>query len=130
MVGLCRDPEEYVEKRLHAGEAGAPAFKRIAQRPRDADRHDAARPRMTATIPACRAVDRRPPARAASTSAQLLRRLRVRNFSGELIDEPATIAARRDATRASTPPSSRAGSAGDDVSAALARGHGAARASR
>ena len=49
------------------------------------------RPRMAATVPACRAVvaaRRHAPERART----LLRRLRVRNFAGELLDEPATHA--------------------------------------
>jgi predicted DsbA family dithiol-disulfide isomerase len=49
------------------------------------------RPRMAATLPACRAVVA---ARlnAPGTDAALLRRLRVRTFSGELLDAPETIA--------------------------------------
>ena len=49
------------------------------------------RPRMAATVPACRAVvaaRRRVPER----ERMLLRRLHVRTFSGELLDEPDTIA--------------------------------------
>ena len=50
------------------------------------------RPRMTATIPACSAVIA---ARlhAPAHERTLLRRLRVHHFSGDLIDEPRTIAA-------------------------------------
>jgi predicted DsbA family dithiol-disulfide isomerase len=50
------------------------------------------RPRMAATVPACRAVVA---ARleAPAHEAALLRRLRVRTFSGELLDAPETIAA-------------------------------------
>jgi hypothetical protein len=50
------------------------------------------RPRMAATLPACRAVVA---ARlnAPERARTLLRRLRVRHFSGELLDEPLTIAA-------------------------------------
>ena len=49
------------------------------------------KPRLWATAPACRAVV------AARTHAPelewlLLRRLRVRNFEGQLLDEPSTIA--------------------------------------
>lgn len=48
------------------------------------------RPRMAATMPACRAVvaaRRHDPA----LMRELLRRLRVRHFGGELLDEPATL---------------------------------------
>ncbi len=47
------------------------------------------RPRMAATLPACRAIvaARR---HAPDRMRLLLRRLRVRHFSGELLDEPAT----------------------------------------
>jgi predicted DsbA family dithiol-disulfide isomerase len=50
------------------------------------------RPRLAATLPACRAVVA---ARlhAPDRCRRLLRRLRVRHFSGELLDDPATIAA-------------------------------------
>ncbi len=50
------------------------------------------RPRVSATVPACRAVVA---ARlnAPDQEAALLRRLRVRTFSGELLDAPETIAA-------------------------------------
>src|SRR5580704_5349104 len=50
------------------------------------------RPRMAATIPACRAVVA---ARlnAPEQEAELLRRIRVRTFSGELLDAPETLAA-------------------------------------
>jgi len=54
----------------------------------------AQRPRMAATIPACRAVvavRRRRPER----ERAMLRALRVLHFSGQLLDEPETIAAAR-----------------------------------
>jgi hypothetical protein len=55
------------------------------------------RPRLAASLPACRAVVAAR-LRAPAHVRRLLRRLRVRNFSGELLDEPATIAgAARDA---------------------------------
>jgi 2-hydroxychromene-2-carboxylate isomerase len=81
MVGLAATPEEY-ERRGFTTKKQAAALAKIA--------HDEGmpidtreRPRMAATIPACRAV----------VAARLLRRLRVRCFAGQLIDEPATIAA-------------------------------------
>jgi predicted DsbA family dithiol-disulfide isomerase len=49
------------------------------------------RPRMAATLPACRAVVAAR-VHAPHQCRRLLRRLRVRHFSGELLDEPATIA--------------------------------------
>jgi predicted DsbA family dithiol-disulfide isomerase len=48
------------------------------------------RPRMAATLPACRAVVAAR-VNAPGSAGPLLRRLRVRNFSGELLDEQATI---------------------------------------
>lgn len=95
MVGLSSSPEEYLERGF-TPEAQSHAYRRIA--------HDhgmpidtAVRPRMAATMPACRAVV------AARLNAPgrmraLLRRLRVRTFRGELLDEPDTIdGAARDA---------------------------------
>ena len=95
MVGLSESPEEYEAKGFTPERLSA-AYKRIA--------HDhgmpidtGLRPRMTATVPACRAVvaaRREAPER----MRPLLRRLRVRNFRGELLDEPDTIrGAARDA---------------------------------
>ena len=89
MVGLSASPEEYRERGF-TPERQSEAFRRIA--------HDhgmpidtRVRPRMAATQPACRAIvaaRRNAPERART----LLRRLRVRHFSGELLDEPDTIA--------------------------------------
>jgi predicted DsbA family dithiol-disulfide isomerase len=88
MVGLSSSPEEYIDKgftpeRLSAG------LRSLAERhhmPMD----DSLRPRMSATMPACRAV--------VATRLNdpehergVLRQLRVRNFAGELLDERATL---------------------------------------
>jgi predicted DsbA family dithiol-disulfide isomerase len=89
MVGLSSDPEEYVEKgftpeRLSASLLG------LAERhhmPMDTS----VRPRMSATVPACRAVVAtrlNEPER----ERAMLRRLRVLHFAGELLDEPSTLA--------------------------------------
>ena len=84
MVGLSESPEEYGRKGF-TPERLSGAYRRIA--------HDhgmpidtALRPRMTATVPACRAVvaARR---EAPDLMRPLLRRLRVRCFRGELLDE-------------------------------------------
>jgi predicted DsbA family dithiol-disulfide isomerase len=89
MVGLSASPEEALERGF-TPEVQAGAFKRIA--------HDEGmpidtreRPRMAATIPACRAVvaTRR---HAPELAPELLRCLRLRNFSGQLLDEPETLA--------------------------------------
>jgi len=90
MVGLSESPQDYLNKGLDP-ERQAGAFMKIAKdhgMPIDTS----VRPRMAATVPACRAVVA---ARlhAPDTERVLLRRLRVRHFSGELLDEPATIAA-------------------------------------
>jgi predicted DsbA family dithiol-disulfide isomerase len=88
LVGLSDSPEHYLDMGF-TPERQSAAFRTIA--------HDhgmpidtAVRPRMEASVPACRAVV------AARLNApdrvrRLLRRLRIRHFSGELLDEPATI---------------------------------------
>ena len=90
MVGLSESPDDYLQKGFTPGKQ-ASSFERIAKEhgmPIDT----AERPRMAATVPACRAVVA---ARlhAPTRERMLLRRLRVRNFSGGLLDEPETIAA-------------------------------------
>ena len=90
MVGLSDSPDDYLQLGF-TPEKQASSFARIAKEhgmPIDT----AERPRMAATMPACRAVVA---ARlhAPSRERMLLRRLRVRNFSGELLDEPETIGA-------------------------------------
>ncbi|HEY8624520.1 MAG TPA: DsbA family protein [Solirubrobacteraceae bacterium] len=90
MVGLAEDPTEYEHKGF-TPERQSASFRRLA------DQHHmpidtAQRPRMAATIPACRAVvavRRRRPER----ERAMLRALRVLHFSGQLLDEPETIAA-------------------------------------
>ncbi|MGD9571833.1 MAG: DsbA family protein [Thermoleophilia bacterium] len=95
MVGLSASPDDYLERGF-TPEAQSRAFRRIAKdhgMPIDT----AVRPRMAATIPACRAVVA---ARlhAPERTRPLLRRLRVRTFRGELLDEQDTIdGAARDA---------------------------------
>jgi predicted DsbA family dithiol-disulfide isomerase len=88
VVGLSESPRDYEERGFDTG-AQAEAFRRISHEhgmPIDTGE----RPRMAATLPACRAIvaaRRHGPDR----MRLLLRRLRVRHFSGELLDEPATI---------------------------------------
>jgi predicted DsbA family dithiol-disulfide isomerase len=95
MVGLAESPDDYVERGFTA-DMQAKAFTTIAREhgmPIDTSQ----RSRMAATLPACRAVVA---ARlhAPDEMRRLLRRLRVRTFAGELLDEPGTIAgAARDA---------------------------------
>jgi len=116
MVGLAESPQHYVDLGFTPAKQAA-AFKRISHEhgmPIDTT----PRPRLSATIPACRAVVA---ARLHAPQAErsLLRRLRVRNFSGELLDEPATIAAA--ATDAGIDPVQLTTWAqGDDVNEALA----------
>lgn len=88
MVVLARTPQEYEDKGFTPAKQAA-AFAEIAAdhgMPIDPSE----RPRMAATLPACRAVAG---ARlhAPEREAPLLRRLRLRHFAGELLDEPATI---------------------------------------
>jgi predicted DsbA family dithiol-disulfide isomerase len=115
LVGLAGSPDEYLEKGFTPEKQSA-AFKRISR-----DHHmpidTTVRERMSATIPACRAViaARR---HAPEAMRPLLRRLRIRHFSGELLDAPETIAAA--ATDAGLDPAAlREWAAGEDVTAAL-----------
>ena len=115
MVGLAESPDEYVERGF-TPERQSRAFASIA-RDHGMPIDTSVRPRMAATIPACRAVVA---ARlhAPDRMRALLRRLRVRHFAGELLDEPATIAAAaRDA--GIDPADLDRWTAGDDVAAAL-----------
>jgi predicted DsbA family dithiol-disulfide isomerase len=94
MVVLSESPQDYLDKGFTPAKQSE-SFKRIAREhgmPMDTSE----RPRMTATLPACRAVVA---ARVHSDRAWfLLRALRVRHFSGQLLDDPETIAgAARDA---------------------------------
>ncbi len=95
MVGLAESPEDYAEKGFDTAHQSQ-AYRTIS-REHGMPIDTAERPRMAATLPACRAVvatRREQPGR----MRPLLRRLRVRNFRGELLDEPATIhGAARDA---------------------------------
>ncbi|MGI8922163.1 MAG: DsbA family oxidoreductase [Solirubrobacteraceae bacterium] len=90
MVGLSESPREYEEKGF-TPERQAASFRRLAHEhhmPIDTS----PRPRMAATVPACRAVvavRRHLPDR----ERALLRALRILHFSGRLLDEPATIRA-------------------------------------
>ena len=88
MVVLSKSPDDYLERDF-TPEKQSEAFHRIAAdhgMPIDTR----VRSRMTATLPACHAVVatriRRP-----NRARALLRRLRLRHFAGELIDEQATI---------------------------------------
>jgi hypothetical protein len=95
LVGLAESPDEYLEKGF-TPEKQARAFASIA-RDHGMPIDTSVRPRMAATIPACRAVVA---ARLHAPEAErpLLRRLRIRHFSGQLLDEPETIhSAARDA---------------------------------
>lgn len=115
LVGLAVSPEEYAE-RGYTTEGMARSMRRIA-----AEHHmpiaTHERPRLAGTVTACRAVV------AARLHAPermriLLRRLRIRNFRGELLDEPDTLSgAARDAGL--DPATLRGWMAGDDVEAAL-----------
>src|SRR5213592_364134 len=94
MVVLSESPQDYLDKGFTPDKQAA-SFKRLAREhgmPMDTSQ----RPRMVATLPACRAIVA---ARVHSDRAWfLLRALRVRHFSGQLLDEPSTIeGAARDA---------------------------------
>ena len=115
MVGLGESPRDFLDKGFDPEKQSA-AFMKIA-RDHGMPIDTAVRPRMAATVPACRAVVA---ARLHSPGSEraLLRRLRVRHFSGELLDEPATIDAA--ATDAGVDPAAlREWTADDQVEAAL-----------
>src|SRR5256885_16632172 len=89
MVGLPRSPDEYVERGF-TPERQAAALADIQRRygmPIDARE----RPRMTATVDACRAVVAAR-VHAPARERALLRRLRIHAMSGDPIDQPPVIA--------------------------------------
>src|ERR1700750_1253199 len=90
LVGLAESPDEYLERGF-TPERQSRSFAMIA-RDHGMPINTSVRPRMAATMPACRAVVA---ARlhAPEHMRRLLRRLRVRHFAGELLDAPETIAA-------------------------------------
>jgi predicted DsbA family dithiol-disulfide isomerase len=94
MVVLSESPQEYLDKGFTPARMAA-SFKQIA-RDHGMPIDTRERPRMAATLPACRAVVA---AKVHSDRAWfLLRALRVRHFSAQLLDEPETIeGAARDA---------------------------------
>jgi predicted DsbA family dithiol-disulfide isomerase len=115
MVGLAESPDEYVDRGFTPARQSS-AFAMIA-REHGMPIDTSIRPRMAATVPACRAVVA---ARLHAPAAmrRLLRRLRVRHFSGELLDDPQTISgAARDA--GIDPAELERWTAGDDVESAL-----------
>jgi predicted DsbA family dithiol-disulfide isomerase len=115
LVGLAASPDEYLERGF-TPERQSRSFAAIA-RDHGMPIDTSIRPRMAATMPACRAVVA---ARlhAPEHMRRLLRRLRVRHFAGELLDAPETIAAAaRDA--GIDPDDLTRWAAGADVEAAL-----------
>lgn len=89
MVGLAESPEEYEDKGF-TPERQAQAFAKIAHEhgmPIDTGQ----RARMAATVPACRAVVATR-LHAPERERAILRRLRMHNFAGGLLDDPSTIA--------------------------------------
>jgi predicted DsbA family dithiol-disulfide isomerase len=123
MVGLADSGQEMADKGFTPA-VQSQAFRKIS-REHGMPIDTAERERMAATIPACRAVVA---ARlhAPDRMRALLRRLRVRHFSGELLDAEATIDGA--ATDAGLDPAALRGwMATDDVQAALDRDMAAAR---
>lgn len=88
MVVLADHPQEFLDKglTLEKQARGATKIAREYGMPIDT----AVRPRMHATAPACRAIVAAR-LRAPEAEDPLLRAFRVRNFAGELLDEPATL---------------------------------------
>jgi predicted DsbA family dithiol-disulfide isomerase len=95
MVGLAESPDDYAARGF-TPERQSQAFASIA-RDHGMPIDTSERPRIAATVPACRAIVAAR-VHAPDRMRRLLRRLRVRHFSGELLDDPETIArAARDA---------------------------------
>src|SRR3954447_18876215 len=88
MVGLAETPEEYLQKGFTTGRQASSFANLSADYGMPIASHE--RPRMAATVPACRAVVA---ARVHRPDAErpLLRALRVRHFAGELFAAAATI---------------------------------------
>jgi hypothetical protein len=89
MVGLAETAEDYLEKGF-TPEKQATAFAKLSSEhhmPIDTS----VRRRMAATVPACRAVVATR-IHAPEREQAILRHLRVRHFSGDLLDAPETIA--------------------------------------
>jgi predicted DsbA family dithiol-disulfide isomerase len=90
LVGLSESPEDYLDKGF-TPERMAGAFADIAREHHmPIATHE--RPRMAATLPACRAIVAAREHAGERVARALMRQLRVRHFGGELLDEPATIA--------------------------------------
>jgi len=88
MVVLADDGDDFLEKGFTPEllAAGSAKIAREHGMPIDTS----VRPRMHATAPACRAIVAAR-VHAPAAEAPLLRAFRVRNFAGELLDEPATL---------------------------------------
>jgi 2-hydroxychromene-2-carboxylate isomerase len=89
MVGLSASPEDYEEK----GFTPASMASAMADIARDHHMPIATheRPRMAATLPACRAIVAAREHGSEELARALLRALRIRHFGGELLDDPATL---------------------------------------
>ncbi|MFL5886581.1 MAG: DsbA family protein [Thermoleophilaceae bacterium] len=90
LVVLSESPDEYVAKGFtpEVQERALAVLQRRFSMPIDLSR----RPRMMATIDACRAVVAARVHGPAGSAEALLRRLRMRAMAGDLLDEPQTIA--------------------------------------
>jgi predicted DsbA family dithiol-disulfide isomerase len=88
MVGLSESPQDYLDKGF-TPEKQADSFKRIS-REHGMPIDSSVRPRMAATLPACRAIVATR-LNAPDRERFVIRRLRVLNFSGWLLDEDETI---------------------------------------
>lgn len=88
LVGLAAAPQDYLDKGF-TPERQSNAFTKIA-RDHGMPIDTAQRPRMAATLPACRLVVAARLHAPEATDA-LLRALRVRHFAGELLDEQETV---------------------------------------
>lgn len=90
MVGLSESGEEYLEKGFTPEKMARSFVKMACEHHMPIATHE--RPRMAATLPACRAIVAAREHRGERAARALLRQLRIRHFAGGLLDDPETIA--------------------------------------
>lgn len=90
LVGLSEDPREYLERGFTPDKQAATYGRLAGQYGEPLATHQ--RPRIAASVPACRAVVATR-LHAPGADADLLRAIRIGVFSGQLVDEPETLRA-------------------------------------
>src|SRR4051794_26081718 len=90
MVGLSESPEEYLEKGFTPEKMAASFAEISGDHGMPIATHE--RPRMAATLPACRAIVAVREHVSERAARALMRQLRIHHFRGDLLDDPETIA--------------------------------------